>query len=103
MRPNSACRSRETNPEDQPRHPQTRQQQAHPEDIGLIAGGNAPVDDRRHHQRHQQLQRRLRQLQQRAENTLFCVGAHIAQQFFHGNSSGFPCYFDLYSISYSQR
>ena len=46
-------------------HAKKRQHKALPEDIARIAGRDADVDDIRHDERHEQLERRFQQLEKR--------------------------------------
>ena len=63
------CRDRA----DQSDHPQQDHNPAHAQHIGYIAAADTLIDDRRHHQRHEQLKSRLQHLKKRRQNCLFLI------------------------------
>ena len=60
---------------DQTDHAEGNQNEAGADDDGTIALLDADIDDLRHDQRNEQLERGLQQLEQRAKDTFFFIGA----------------------------
>ena len=63
----------------QAHHAQAGHHQAHAAHIAPIGAGNAHVDDSGHHQGNQQLEGGLQQLEQRPQDALLLIAAHIGK------------------------
>ena len=72
---------------EQPHAAEHDQPQAHAHDEARIARGDAPVDDRRHNQRDDQLKGGFQQLEQRREHTFQPEIPNINKQFFQKTST----------------
>ena len=66
-----------------PHEAEQQQHAAHAEDIAAVRARYACVDDGGHHERHEELERGLKQLEQRPEHALFPIPFHVGQQFLH--------------------
>ena len=58
---------------------QRHQHQAHAHDVAAVALADAGIDDRGHHQRHDQLKESLQQLKQRPQDAFLAVVLQIRE------------------------
>ena len=63
---------------------QQHQQAAHAQDVANVLLADAGVDNRRHHQRHKQLERGLQHLKQRGQHRLAAIALAVFEQAFQG-------------------